>query len=133
MMTITHHAECCYAHRLLSPISNLHGHTGRVGVTCRSDGDSPDVDDLAATTAMILHKLDHRVILEHGDPLIKVLTFGAEVVVLGGPPTAERIAEYIGTRLAKFLPVTNVTVNTTEHITATWRPEGDTDSRDSRR
>jgi 6-pyruvoyl-tetrahydropterin synthase len=82
---------------------------------------------------MILHELDHRVILEHGDPLIKVLTFGAEVVVLGGPPTAERIAEYIGTRLARFFPVTNVSVTTTEHITATWCPEGDTDSRESRR
>ena len=128
MMTITHHAECCYAHRLLSPISNLHGHTVRVDVTCRSDGDAPDVDDLAKTTAIVLHKLDHRVILEHGDPLIEVLTFGAEVVVLGGPPTAERIAEYIGTRLAKLLAITNVTVNTTEHITATWHPDGDTDS-----
>jgi 6-pyruvoyl-tetrahydropterin synthase len=132
MMTITHHAECCYAHRLLSPISNLHGHTVRVDVTCRSDGDAPDEDDLAKTTAIVLHKLDHRVILEHGDPLIEVLTFGAEVVVLGGPPTAERIAEYIGTRLAKRLAITNVTVNTTEHITATWHPDGDTDSLESR-
>jgi 6-pyruvoyltetrahydropterin/6-carboxytetrahydropterin synthase len=66
--------------------------------------------------------LDHRTILEEGDPLVEVLRkHGEPVLVLPVEPTAENLAKLIYEQAEKFsLPVCSVSFGETEKCSAEY-------------
>ena len=78
----------------------LHGHTYRAEVSVsgpvREDGMVVDFVVLKKAVVGSCAVLDHATVLEHGDPLIMPLREAEQdVILLAGPPTAERIARWL--------------------------------------
>lgn len=102
---VTKELSFCYGHRLLNydgKCHMLHGHNGRVEITVGSDelneqGFVVDFTDIKNTVGKwIDENLDHKTILQLGDPIIGALEVLHEPhVVWPVPPTAEFIAKRI--------------------------------------
>ena len=132
MFTISRQFSFCYGHRLLNhsgKCANLHGHNGTVKIELQNSqlnqqGMVVDFIDVKNSLgAWIEETLDHRLILEERDPLVKVLReHGEAVQVLPVEPTAENIAKLIYEQAEQFgLPVHTVSVWETEQCAAEYR------------
>ena len=106
----------CYGHRLArhsGKCRNLHGHNAKVIVTIpfdrlTSDGMAIDFDDLKKIGGWIDSRLDHKMLLWEGDPLLASLK-DEVIVVTPWHPTAENIAQLI-LEAAKSLDFKSVSV-----------------------
>ena len=119
MAGITKEYEIAYAHRLLNhrgKCCRLHGHNAKISVTV----EGPVIEDsLSPSNGMVMDfglldeglgrwlnsTLDHRTILEETDPLIKAIKplIGPDsLVILDKPPTAERLAIWIHSKVFQF-------------------------------
>ncbi len=95
----------CYGHRLLNyrgPCCHVHGHNGRADIVVAADAlntlgmvhDFREIKNVVKT--WIDAHLDHRMILQEGDPLIALLQAQQEpVYIMDRPPTAENLAREI--------------------------------------
>lgn len=112
-----------YAHRLLDhqrQCKYIHGHSGRVTITF----EGPVMDDTGMVRDFgdlkwaeeIVNELDHALILQQNDPLIAVLEqfnddkerplprdAAAQLVLVNGKPTAERLCLWIQDRIHQHL------------------------------
>lgn len=105
MYSVTKQIDFCYGHRLLDYdglCQHPHGHNAVAEIEVRAESldrlnmvvDFGDIKDLVK--AWIDRELDHRMILRHDDPLVKVLQeMGEPVYLLDSNPTAERIARLL--------------------------------------
>lgn len=121
MTRIEKEYEICYAHRLLNhegKCSRLHGHNARIKITLEgpvtkdssksSDGMVMDFGDMDRLGAWLDTNLDHRTILEVGDPIINALTEcgdSASLVIIDMPPTAELLGAFIHNHIVEWLTV----------------------------
>ena len=106
--------EISYAHRLLDHPGQcrfLHGHNGLVKVSVFGELDAKTgmlID--FGTLKEIIDELDHRTILQKGDPLLEALqSLGEPCKVLLEPPTAESLAAYFGWKVLARGPVDELT------------------------
>ncbi len=103
--SVTRVFHFCYGHRLLDyrgKCRHLHGHNGRVEISilsARLDARGMVVDFgeiKRKVQSWVDAKLDHKMILNAKDPLVKTLRrHGEPVVTIPGNPTAEAIARLI--------------------------------------
>jgi 6-pyruvoyltetrahydropterin/6-carboxytetrahydropterin synthase len=132
MFSVTREITFCYGHRILGHAGkcrHLHGHNGRVAVTLEEE--SLDALGMVADFGLIkdtigkwiAERLDHRMILRHGDPAIPALeALGEPVVATDDPPTAETLAKLVFDAAAALgLPVAQVTLWETDSSQATYR------------
>lgn len=109
----------CYGHRLLEhrgKCRHLHGHNGVLEITLLRKsldrmGMVMDFDRIKSAVAdWVKSRLDHKMLLNSRDPLVRVLRAqGEPVVALPGNPTAENIARLVYTRARRRgLPVHSV-------------------------
>jgi len=121
----------CYGHRLQAydgVCKHLHGHNGRAIVSMASevlDAQGMVFDFRAAKDALkswIDERFDHTLILEQGDPVLRLLQdAGERVTVVECPPTAENIARLIFERAeAVGLPVVEVALWETDRCCASY-------------
>ena len=119
MAEISKEYEISYAHRLLNhkgKCFHLHGHNARICLTIMGpitkdsasdhDGMVMDFGYLDPIERWIKTILDHRTILETGDPLIKAITSVGDkesLVVIDMPPTAELLATFIHAKVMQWL------------------------------
>jgi 6-pyruvoyltetrahydropterin/6-carboxytetrahydropterin synthase len=119
MFRVTQEMRFCYGHRLLGhpgKCARLHGHNARVFVGLRAEavdaqGMVVDFDTVEVRVRGYLDEsLDHRMLLQEGDPACAALaSIGEPFVALKVPPTAENLARLIFEQLARFgLPVAEV-------------------------
>lgn len=120
MYAITKTFTFCYGHRLYrdpGKCGHLHGHTGRAEIALEGKalnelGMLKNFDDIKANIGRwIDENMDHRMLLNNADPLVKILQ-GAEekLFLMEGNPTAENIARLIFDMVVKIgLPVKDVT------------------------
>lgn len=99
------------AHRLPSHEGDcqfVHGHSYKVEVAFQdslihprlANGMVKDFQDIKMIVKSLIGHWDHALILNHTDPLLTLnLQPYAKVVVFPGEPTAENMAEFIGTNL----------------------------------
>lgn len=95
----------CMGHRLVEgyvgPCSKLHGHNYRAVFTFESkklnnQGFVIDFKEIKKTIKeWVDYKLDHILLLNQKDPLVKILEKHTPVVVLNTNPTAENIAKIL--------------------------------------
>lgn len=95
----------CYGHRLLrhdGPCRHLHGHSARVEIHITTDqldhnGLACDFREMKSKVkSWIDAHLDHRMILQEGDPVIAACReLGEPVYVMPTPPSAENLARLI--------------------------------------
>lgn len=105
MYSATQEFRFCYGHRLLrhpGKCARLHGHNGVAVVMLRqarldAQGMVFDFDLLLAGLGQwLLSTLDHRMLLEAGDPALDPLrASGEELLELGFAPTAENLARLV--------------------------------------
>ncbi len=105
MYSVTRLIHFCYGHRLLDydgKCRHPHGHNGRIEITIRKGsldrlGMVMDFEEIKAKVQRWVDtELDHRMLLNKRDPLVKILRgLGEPVVVMDGNPTAENIARLI--------------------------------------
>jgi len=105
MYLVTKRIDFCYGHRLLDydgVCKHLHGHNAVVEVDVRADrlddrnmvADFSDIKKIVK--GWIDRELDHKMILRHDDPLVKLLQdLGEPIYILDSNPTVERIAKLI--------------------------------------
>ena len=136
MYEITRSLSFCYGHRLIDhagKCAHLHGHNGLVEVTLASsqlDAQGMVVDFQVIRQrlgAWIDTTLDHRMILQTGDPaLTTLLGLGEPVYEVAFPPTAENLAKHL-LEIARELelPVQAVRFQETPSCHATYRLETD--------
>ncbi|MBI5884374.1 MAG: 6-carboxytetrahydropterin synthase [Elusimicrobia bacterium] len=121
MFTVTRLIHFCYGHRLLGyrgKCRHLHGHNAVAEMSFRRRGldrlgMALDFDEIKRTVQpWVDAELDHRLLLNKRDPLVKVLRdLDEPVVTLHGNPTAENIAKLLFDFAAgRHLPVTRVRV-----------------------
>jgi 6-pyruvoyltetrahydropterin/6-carboxytetrahydropterin synthase len=121
MRTVTRLIHFCYGHRLLDysgKCRHPHGHNGKLEVTMRRDkldklGMVMDFEDIKATVQKWVDtELDHKMLLNERDVLVKVLRgLGEPVVTMKGNPTAENIAQLVFDYAKKQrLPVVSVRI-----------------------
>ena len=119
MAEISKEYEISYGHRLLNhkgKCYRLHGHNARVCLTIigpitkdstsSHDGMVMDFGYLDPIERWIKTTLDHKTILEVGDPLIKAITSVGDkdsLVIIDMPPTAELLATFVHDRVMKWL------------------------------
>jgi 6-pyruvoyltetrahydropterin/6-carboxytetrahydropterin synthase len=119
MFRVTQELRFCYGHRLLGhpgKCARLHGHNARVFVVLRADrvnanGMVIDFDAVEQRARGYLDEaLDHRMLLQQGDPVCAALAgIGEPFVTLEVPPTAENLAKLIYEQLVRSgLPVAEV-------------------------
>jgi 6-pyruvoyltetrahydropterin/6-carboxytetrahydropterin synthase len=119
MFRVSQELSFCYGHRLLGHpgrCARLHGHNGRVFVVLRADrvnasGMLIDFDAVEHVARAYLDEaLDHRMLLQKGDPVCAALVaIGEPFVTLEVPPTAENLARMIYEHLVHTgLPVAEV-------------------------
>jgi 6-pyruvoyltetrahydropterin/6-carboxytetrahydropterin synthase len=122
MVQISKEYQICYAHRLLNhqgKCARLHGHNGQVTVSIDGEVEeslySPrngmvlDFEDLDIGVGKWLNEyLDHRTILEIGDPLINAMidcNEGESLLVIDRAPTAELLAMFILARVKDWIAI----------------------------
>lgn len=118
---VTRIIHFCYGHRLLDYAGKCrhpHGHNGRIEITIRRLGldrlgmvmDFEEIKE--RVQKWVDRELDHKMLLNARDPLVKILRgLGEPVVTMRGNPTAERIARLIfDYARGKRLPVARVRV-----------------------
>ena len=121
MFSVTRLIHFCYGHRLLDysgKCRHPHGHNGRIEITIKkpeldSLGMVMDFEDIKKTIQKwVDNELDHKMLLNEKDPLVKILRdLGEPVVTIKGNPTAEAIAELIFNYASSLkLPVVSVKV-----------------------
>ena len=131
MYSVTKRIDFCYGHRLLDYdglCKHPHGHNAVAEIEVRTETldrrnmvvDFGDIKRLVKE--WIDRELDHRMILRHDDPLVKVLqALGEPVYVLDSNPTVERIARLVfDVSREQGLPVDRVTVWETPSSWATY-------------
>ena len=131
MYSVTKRIDFCYGHRLLDydgVCKHPHGHNAVAEIEVRAEAldrrnmvvDFGDIKRLVKE--WIDRELDHRMILRHDDPLVKVLqALGEPVYVLDSNPTVERIARLVFDVAREYgLPVDRVTVWETPSSWATY-------------
>ena len=114
--------EICYGHRLLNhtgKCSRLHGHNARIKITIEGptikdsgrsdDGMVMDFENIDHGVGTWLNaNLDHRTILEVGDPIINALVECGDsmsLVTIDMPPTAELLATFIHSHVVEWLSI----------------------------
>lgn len=133
MFTITREINFCYGHRLLGypgKCCHLHGHNGRVELMFEAQGLDPrgmvfDFSEIKrAISGWIDENLDHRMILERGDPAVVVLEkLGEPLYLMDASPTAENIARVIAEAATRQgFSVVEVRLWETPHCSAAYRP-----------
>lgn len=121
MYTVTRLIHFCYGHRLMDysgKCRHPHGHNGKVEITMESEkldklGMVMDFEDIKLKVQKWIDaELDHKMLLNKRDPLVKILQdMGEPVVVMDANPTAEAIARHIYDYAAKQnLPVVSVRI-----------------------
>jgi 6-pyruvoyltetrahydropterin/6-carboxytetrahydropterin synthase len=121
MFSVTRLIHFCYGHRLMDysgKCRHPHGHNGKIEVTVVKKsldklGMVMDFEDIkAAVQRWVDTELDHKMLLNEKDPLVKILRdLGEPVVTMKGNPTAEAIAKLIFDHAAsQKLPVASVRV-----------------------
>ena len=133
MYRVTRELTFCYGHRLLrhaGKCAHLHGHNATAVLTL----EAKDLDEMGMVAdfqvirdnvgSWIEAELDHRMILQAGDPVLPALReLGEPVVVVDFNPTAENLARFIFERAgAACLPVVEVSLWETPTCRATYRP-----------
>ena len=121
----------CYGHRLLNydgRCAHPHGHNGKVEIELSSEKldkrgmvfDFGDMKDIIQR--WVDRKLDHKMILKKGDPLVKTLGDLKEPYFeMGENPTAESLARLIfDYAKSKKLPVSKVTFWETGNSSASY-------------
>ena len=119
MFGVTRVIHFCYGHRLLGyggKCRHPHGHNGKIELTLRRGaldklGMVMDFEEIKKTVEKWVEaELDHKMLLNNKDPLVKTLRdMGEPVVAMAGNPTAENIARLIYDNAKKRrLPVASV-------------------------
>jgi 6-pyruvoyltetrahydropterin/6-carboxytetrahydropterin synthase len=119
MYTVTRLIHFCYGHRLMDyegKCRHPHGHNGKIEITMKGDkldkrGMVMDFEEIKQSVQKwVDSELDHKMLLNKKDPLVKILKdMGEPVVVMDANPTAESIARHIyDYAKSKRLPVVNV-------------------------
>ena len=120
MFEIVKHIDFCFGHRLLDyegKCNQPHGHNGRAEIRLRAEsldglGMVADFRDVRRTVeAWINANLDHRMILQRGDPLIDAIEgLGQRAFVMAENPTTENLARMLFQQVQQLgLPVVAVT------------------------
>lgn len=133
MFYVTKEIHFCYGHRLMNYAGKcryFHGHNGKIEVELQAESldDKGMVRDFTEIKQVLQswvdQELDHRMILNHNDPLVQALREAGEpIVTMDANPTAENIAKLIfDTAKAKGLPVTSVTLWETPNSFARFAP-----------
>ena len=117
--SVTRLIHFCYGHRLMDYAGKCrhpHGHNGKVEVAIRKKGldrlgmvvDFEEIKE--KVQRWVDAELDHKMLLNKRDPLVKILRgLGEPVVVMDGNPTAENIARLIFEHAKKRkMPVASV-------------------------
>jgi len=121
MFSVTRLIHFCYGHRLMDyegKCRHPHGHNGKIEITMKGSkldkrGMVMDFEDIKQTVQKwVDSELDHKMLLNKKDPLVRILQdMGEPVVVMDGNPTAENIAKLIFEHAKKRgLPVVNVRI-----------------------
>jgi 6-pyruvoyltetrahydropterin/6-carboxytetrahydropterin synthase len=131
MYSVTKRIDFCYGHRLLDYdgiCKHPHGHNAIAEIEIRTDtldtrnmvADFSDIKRVVKS--WIDRELDHKMILRHDDPLVKLLQgLGEPIYVVDSNPTVERIARLIfDVSREHGLPVSRVTVWETPSSWATY-------------
>jgi 6-pyruvoyltetrahydropterin/6-carboxytetrahydropterin synthase len=119
MYSVTKSIDFCYGHRLLEydgVCRHPHGHNGQVEIEVRNGRlDSRNMvcdfsDIKRIVKGWIDQAFDHKMLLRHDDPLVKILQdLGEPVFICESNPTAEHIARLIFQHATEEgLPVTRV-------------------------
>lgn len=132
MFRVTREIDFCYGHRLLNYDGKcrfLHGHNGRAVITIESETlddrgmvlDFSDIKKVLST--WIDDYLDHRMILNRDDPIVRVLEeMGEPLYLLDTNPTAENIAKLIhDSGVEHGFPIVETQLWETPHCFATYR------------
>ncbi|MCY3913106.1 MAG: 6-carboxytetrahydropterin synthase [Chloroflexi bacterium] len=134
MYEIVKHIDFCFGHRLMDyegKCNQPHGHNGRAEIRLRADslddlGMVADFRDVRRTVeSWINANLDHRMILQRGDPLIEAIeSLGQRAYVMDENPTTENMARMLFQQVRQLgLPVVGVTLWETPDSYATYAPE----------
>jgi 6-pyruvoyltetrahydropterin/6-carboxytetrahydropterin synthase len=131
MYSVTKRIDFCYGHRLLDYdgiCKHPHGHNAVAEIEIRTDAldtrnmvaDFGDIKRVVKT--WVDRELDHKMILRHDDPLVKVLQgLGEPIYIVDSNPTVERIARLLfDVSREHGLPVSRVTVWETPSSWATY-------------
>jgi 6-pyruvoyltetrahydropterin/6-carboxytetrahydropterin synthase len=134
MFRVTREFEFCFGHRLKDypgKCRHLHGHNAKVAITL--EGDNLDrlgmvvdfVEMKRVLAGWIDETLDHTLLLERDDPLVKTLqSAGEKVLALDTTPTTENLARLVFEYAkGRGLPVVEVTLWETPYSFATYRPD----------
>ena len=132
MNLIVKRIEFSYGHRLLNyqgKCAHPHGHNGCLEVEIASEELDPrgmvvDFNEVKSRLEEFIEtELDHRMILQEGDPLVEALrSVGEEPYILRANPTAENIARLIFDEArARGLAVTAVRLWETSQSFAEYR------------
>ena len=132
MYRVTRIIQFCYGHRLLNyegKCKYLHGHNAKAEVELSNSSldhrgmvmDFNEVKERLQT--WIDNTLDHKLLLNEADPLVKTLTQLKEpFVTLKSNPTAETIAKFIFDHAkAEGFPVTEIRLWETPNSFATYK------------
>ena len=131
MYSVTKRIDFCYGHRLLDYdgiCKHPHGHNAVAEIEIRADALDTrnmvaDFGDIKRVVKMwVDRELDHKMILRHDDPLVKVLQgLGEPIYIVDSNPTVERIARLLfDVSREHGLPVSRVTVWETPSSWATY-------------
>jgi len=132
MFQVTRQIDFCYGHRLLNyegKCKYLHGHNGRAIITLESEtlddrGMVIDFSDIKrVVSTWIDENLDHRMILQHADPMVPILReMNEPMYLVDANPTAENIARLIHEFAAEHgFPIVQTQLWETPNCFATYR------------
>ena len=132
MFRVVREIEFCYGHRLLNydgKCKYLHGHNGKAVIVLEGEnlddrGMLVDFSDIKKqVSSWIDANLDHRMILNKSDPVVKYLQQqGEPIYLIEANPTAENIAKLIyDFAKSQHLPVAEVSLWETFESYATYR------------
>jgi 6-pyruvoyltetrahydropterin/6-carboxytetrahydropterin synthase len=135
MYRVTEILEFCYGHRLLNyqgKCAHLHGHNGRVEIVLaapelNTQSMVADFSDIGRIVQGWIEKtIDHRMILNRADPMVRILQdLDEPLFLMDGDPTAEAIARVIFDYAAsQGLPVAEIRLWETGTSVAAYAPGG---------
>lgn len=121
MYSVTRLIHFCYGHRLMDyegKCRHPHGHNGKIEITMEGPtldkrGMVMDFEEIKQSVQKwVDSELDHKMLLNKKDPLVKILgDMGEPIVVMDENPTAENIAKHIfDYAKSKKLPVVKVRI-----------------------